>query len=224
MSNPTAAWNAPFAAFVVSMGVADLLHADPATSYAMRSAAALAAILLFSRGTVRWRPERPWTSLLLGASVFLIWVVPDWLWPEYRRHWLFANVLTGGAQSRLPEALRAEPAFLALRSLGATLIVPVAEELFWRGWLLRRLISRDFDAVPLGTYDPRAFWLTAVLFAVEHGAYWDVGLAAGLVYNAWVVRTKNLADCMLAHAVTNGCLAAYVLGTGAWGYWGYTLR
>jgi hypothetical protein len=46
-----------------------------------------------------------------------------------------------------------------------------------------------------------------------------VGLAAGLAYNAWLVRTRNLADCILAHAATNACLAAYVLRAGAWSYW-----
>jgi membrane protease YdiL (CAAX protease family) len=58
-----------------------------------------------------------------------------------------------------------------------------------------------------------------VLFASEHGAFWDVGLAAGILYNWWMVRTRSLADCILAHAVTNGCLAAYVLAGGHWQYW-----
>ncbi len=62
-------------------------------------------------------------------------------------------------------------------------------------------------------------WLTAVLFASEHGPYWDVGLVAGIIYNWWLVRTRNVADCILAHAVTNFVLSAYVLKTGNWQYW-----
>ena len=46
-----------------------------------------------------------------------------------------------------------------------------------------------------------------------------MGLLAGIAYNGWMVRTRNLADCILAHAVTNACLAAYVLLAGAWDYW-----
>jgi hypothetical protein len=61
--------------------------------------------------------------------------------------------------------------------------------------------------------------MTAVLFAAEHGSYWDVGLLAGITYNWWMVRTGRLADCMVAHAVTNGFLAAYVLYFGQWQYW-----
>jgi CAAX prenyl protease-like protein len=97
--------------------------------------------------------------------------------------------------------------------------VPVIEELFWRGWLMRWLVRSDFERVPLGAYVPRAFWVTAVLFGLEHGPYWDVGLAAGVAYNWWMVRTKSLADCVLAHGVTNGCLAGYVLAGGDWSYW-----
>ena len=65
----------------------------------------------------------------------------------------------------------------------------------------------------------RPFWMTAVLFASEHGPYWDVGLAAGIIYNWWMVRTKSLGDCILAHAVTNGALCIYVVATRHWEYW-----
>ena len=63
------------------------------------------------------------------------------------------------------------------------------------------------------------FWLVAALFASEHGPYWEVGLAAGIVYNWWAVKTKNIADCIWAHAVTNAILSAYVLFGGQWQYW-----
>jgi CAAX prenyl protease-like protein len=95
----------------------------------------------------------------------------------------------------------------------------VIEEMFWRGWLMRWLISPRFEAVPLGAYAPVSFWLTAVLFASEHGPYWDVGLATGVIYNWWMLRTRSLADCILAHAVTNACLCGYIVATHHWEYW-----
>jgi len=97
--------------------------------------------------------------------------------------------------------------------------VPVLEELFWRGWLMRWLVSTDFSKVPLGAFTSQSFWIVAVLFASEHGSYWDVGLAAGVLYNWWMVRTRSLGDCMVAHAVTNACLAWYVLVHDHWQYW-----
>jgi CAAX prenyl protease-like protein len=84
---------------------------------------------------------------------------------------------------------------------------------------MRWLVKPDFLNVPLGTYNTQAFWITAALFAAEHGAFWDVGLLAGVIYNWWMVRTKSLGDCILAHAVTNGVLSAYVMLTGQWQYW-----
>jgi hypothetical protein len=46
-----------------------------------------------------------------------------------------------------------------------------------------------------------------------------VGLIAGVLYNWWMVRTRSLADCILAHAVTNGLLCGYVLAARKWEYW-----
>ena len=63
------------------------------------------------------------------------------------------------------------------------------------------------------------FIVTAILFATEHGPFWDVGLLAGVIYNWWMMRTRNLADCMIAHGVTNACLAAFVISRGQWQYW-----
>ena len=92
--------------------------------------------------------------------------------------------------------------------------------LFWRAWLPRWIDrAKDFREVPLGQYSRAAFWLTAILFASEHGALWDVGLAAGLLYNWWMRRTRSLGDLILAHAVTNACLSVYVLTRGRWEYW-----
>jgi CAAX prenyl protease-like protein len=62
-------------------------------------------------------------------------------------------------------------------------------------------------------------WLSAILFASEHGPYWEVGLVAGLAYNFWIVRTKSLGDCILAHAVTNAVLSLFVITSGHWEYW-----
>jgi hypothetical protein len=46
-----------------------------------------------------------------------------------------------------------------------------------------------------------------------------VGLAAGILYNWWMVRTKSLGDLILAHGVTNAVLSAYVVLAGRWEYW-----
>lgn len=201
------------------MAIEKSLPVSPGMLYPVRAALSLIAILVFSRRVIPWPPNQTLASIALGVAVFFIWIGPDVLWPGMRNHWLFHNSILGSATSTLPQGLKVSAAFIAVRVFGSVVLVPVLEELFWRGWLMRWLINPKFATVPLGTYTPYAFWVTALLFASEHGSYWDVGLLAGIIYNWWLIRTRNVADCILAHAVTNGCLAAYVLGWGQWQYW-----
>jgi len=213
----TAGYVAPFAAFVGCMAIENqVFHSQ--SLYGLRCLVALGAVVLFSRPYLSYRAVRPLGSIAIGLAVFAIWIAPDALF-GYRHFWLFENRLLGTAASTLGPAERTGIAFLALRALGSTLLVPVVEELFWRGWLMRWLVLPDFTKVALGTYTPLAFWGVALLFASEHGPYWEVGLAAGILYNWWMLRTRSLADCILAHAVTNGALSVYVVSTGAWRYW-----
>ena len=217
--NPTLGYVAPFVVYVGLLAIGRSLPFPPLVVHTARLLIVLAVIAVWSRPFLELRPAHAAASIGLGLAVFAIWIGPDLLF-SYRHHWLFENAITGRAVTSLTPALEQDRAFLVVRMLTSAGLVPVLEELFWRGWLMRWLIdSRDFRKVPLGTYRPLAFWLVAVLFASEHGPYWEVGLIAGVAYNWWVVRTRSLADCILAHAVTNAALGAYVIAAGAWQYW-----
>jgi CAAX prenyl protease-like protein len=217
-SHPAVGYVAGFGVYVGLMAIERMLPFPPQAMLPVRVAAAVLVLLAVSRPYIRLRPAFPLGSIAIGAAVFLIWVGPDVLF-GYRHHWLFENSITGEAASTLPDALRGNIPFLVLRTVASFALVPILEELFWRGWLMRWLIRTDFQKVPLGAYAPGAFWIVALLFAAEHGPYWEVGLIAGVVYNWWMVRTRSLADCIWAHAVTNALLAAYVVATGNWQYW-----
>lgn len=209
---------APFAILMALLGAGSLLELNLGYAYPLRTIAVTAVLVLCSRQLVKLRPSVPLGSVLVGLAVFVVWIGPDVLWPGYRNHWLFSNFITGKPAGLHPDL--SNPAlFLFFRVSGSVLLIPIVEELFWRAWFMRWLIKPEFQKVPLGTYSAQAFWITALLFASEHGAFWEVGLAAGAIYNWWMVRTRSLADCTLAHAVTNGALAAYVLLTGRWEYW-----
>lgn len=210
---------APFAVFIAFLTLNSFYRLPDLADQIVRIAIIGAVLLLFSRGVISLRAPHWPVSLLLGVAVFALWIAPDLLFPGYRQHWLFQNALTGSTHPALSAAAQASPAILILRALRAFIIVPIVEELFWRAWLMRWLINSDFEKIPLGRYVPAAFWVTAVLFASEHGSYWDVGLAAGVIYNFWMVRSKSLGDVILAHAVTNLCLSIYVVAAGKWEYW-----
>jgi CAAX prenyl protease-like protein len=180
----------------------------------------VAVIATVARPVLDFRVRNWVGTIAMGIGVFVLWVAPDYLFPGYRSHWLLSNSITGSVAAGLPDAARSDGPVLLLRGLRAFIIVPIVEELFWRAWLMRWLIDKDFWKIPLGTYNTQAFWIVAILFAAEHGAYWDVGLAAGILYNWWMVRTKSLGDLILTHAITNACLSIYVVAAGKWEYWG----
>lgn len=209
----------PFGVFIALLALRGIVPLPVPAWQALWIGGAGAAILTLARPVLDFRVRRWAATLAVGVAVFALWIAPDVLFPGYRNYWLFTNPLMGSAVSSLPEAERGSTLVVALRASRAVIIVPIVEELFWRGWLPRWLIRPDFAKVALGTYSPRVFWITALLFASEHGVYWDVGLAAGIVYNWWMLRTRSLGDLMLAHAVTNACLSAFVLATGRWEYW-----
>jgi len=216
--HPGVPFVAPFAVLILLPVVRHHLALGP-WELPLRAVVLAAVLLVCSRKVIDLRLRSPLGSVLIGGVVFLVWVAPDLLWPEYRQHWLFQNALTGAVSSSLAPAWRNSWMVLASRSVRSVILVPIIEELFWRGWLMRWLVNADFRKVPLGAYTPRSFWITALLFASEHGPYWEVGLAAGIAYNWWILRTGKLGDCILAHAVTNGVLSAYVILGGKWEYW-----
>src|SRR5579864_5355765 len=191
----------------------------PSIDYPIRVVVLSAILFVFSRHVIDLRSSRRLESVVLGVAVFVIWVCPDVLFPGYRQHWLFQNALLGRMGAPVPEQILTAPVVLWTRIIRAVVLVPIIEELFWRAWLMRWLISPRFEKIKLGAYSSMAFWVTAVLFASEHGPYWDVGLVTGVFYNWWMVRTRSLGDCILAHSVTNACLCGYVVATKHWEYW-----
>ena len=194
-------------------------YLPPAVDGPLRAVALTAVLWFFSRKVIQFKARFLIPGTLLGVLVFLLWIAPDMVAPHYRESILFQNWLTGTLRNSIPGPLLASPWILFFRVLRSVLLVPVIEELFWRAWLMRWLIDPDFERIPLGTFSPFAFIATAVLFSLEHGPYWDVGLLTGFIYNWWMVRTRSLGDCILAHAVTNACLAGFVIATNRWEYW-----
>lgn len=216
---PSLPYVLPFLLFIALLMAQDQLAALGRLEFPLRVAILTAALVVLSRHVIDFRVHHAGASVAVGLGVFAIWIAPDLLFPGYRETALFQNSITGQLRSSVPDALRTDSLVLTFRTLRAVVLVPIIEELFWRAWLLRWLINPDFEKVRLGAYTASSFLLCALLFASEHGPFWDVGLAAGLIYNAWMIRTRSLGDCILAHAVTNGALCAYVIATGAWQYW-----
>jgi CAAX prenyl protease-like protein len=216
---PSLPYVLPFASFMAFLAIQNYAALPPSIDYPVRVVVLSVILFVFSRNVIDLRSTHLLWSVILGVAVFVIWIGPDLLIPGYRQHWLFQNAILGRISAPVPEQIIMSPVVLWTRILRAVVLVPIIEELFWRAWLMRWLISPRFEQIKLGAYAPMAFWITAVLFASEHGPYWDVGLITGVIYNWWMVRTRSLADCILVHAVTNACLCGYVVATKHWEYW-----
>ena len=106
--------------------------------------------------------------------------------------------------------------FLAVRFLGLVAVVPLVEEFFLRGFLMRFVMEHDWWKVPFGKADKLAIILgTAVPMLTHPGEL----LAAAVWFSmiTWLMlRTRSIWDCVLAHAVTNLILGIYVVCSGTW--------
>ena len=208
---------APIVAYVTLTSLEALV---PAAAYPLAYAAKavlVTIVALLFRGA--WRDIRPdWRpvplAVLVGIAAWVLWVGLD-LWPGYPH--------LGGRQSFNPFAAIADPAeralFLLVRLYGLVILVPLIEELFWRGFLLR-YASRpeNFLSQPIGTFLPVAALLVGFAFAVAHPE-WLAAAATAALYTLLLGRTRSLFACIVAHVTTNLVLGLYVLLSGSWHYW-----
>ncbi len=217
---PVLEWVTPFAVFMLLLAVSPSLGIPQPWESVFRVGILAAVIVLFSWRIVgAMRVRHLWSSIALGLAVFVLWIAPDYLISGWREHWIFQNAIFGSLTTTIPPEELSDPLVVILRIARAAILVPIIEELFWRGWLPRWIVNPNWQKVPLGSYSVIAFAVTALLFASEHGPYWEVGLLCGLIYNWWMWRTKSLGDIVLVHAVTNAALSGYVLLTGQYQYW-----
>ena len=150
-------------------------------------------------------------AVFSGLLVLIIWIVPEEYLLQFSGHSGFDPFAFGWSSA-------GTKGLIAVRLLGAAIVVPVMEELFWRSFLLRYLINPDFRTVPPGSFTWFSFISVSILFGLEHHRI-VVGIIAGVIYNLLLIRQKKLSGCILAHGVTNLGLGIYVLITGSWMFW-----
>jgi uncharacterized protein len=176
--------------------------------------------------------EFPFRISLLSIAVGVVGVVL-WIWlcklrlePKLLAP-LGLDGFVGGLGERPSynplEALKTTPAwawtFLVIRFIGLALVVPIIEEFFLRGFLMRFVQQEQWWEIPFGKVTPLAVVVgTAVPMLMHPGE-----LLASFVWFSLVtwlmIRTKNIWDCVAAHAVTNFLLGLYVVTQGEWQLW-----
>lgn len=164
-----------------------------------------------------------WLGLIVGGIAFAVWIAPqEWIsrfwqvdssvFSTQRRVGGYDLWFFGGGSDFKWNAF--------FRIVRLVIVVPLLEEIFWRGFLLRHLIHDPFDQIRFGTRSWFAFAWVAGLFAVAHWGpdLWPA-LITGALYNAVAFSTRSLGACVIAHATTNLALGLYIFRTQQWGFW-----
>lgn len=200
----------PFVLFAVCIYTAPLFFASQFLVYPVKTILVAASLIYFWNAYKQEiRFTFSWLAVISGVVVFFVWVLPEGLYPQI-----------GHSEFNPYEQASGYGVYflIAFRLVGASLIVPIMEELFWRSFALRFAIRSDFKSVPLGHFSWFSFILISLLFGFEHHR-WLVGIFAGMVYAGVLYRRRNLFDPILSHAITNFLLGLYVLSTHQWSFW-----
>jgi CAAX protease family protein len=158
-------------------------------------------------------PRQAGLAIAVGLLVFALWIAPQ-------QFLGFPPRITGFN----PDVFAGQPAWywgtIIFRFLRLVIVVPLVEEIFWRGFLLRYLIDEKFTEVPVGAFSWLSFGVVTVAFGFTHSpADWIAALLTGALYNLVAYRTGSLTSCVIAHAVSNLLLGAWIMATGQWGFW-----
>lgn len=217
-----AAYAAPMLLFAILQGLDRVIKAPGAVFwlaapefwiYPLQTLLCTALLIYFRRDYQLRRLRQPVFALGIGLLVFFLWIAPQQLLGFPPRKVGFN-----------PDVLAADPALywitLALRFLRLVIVVPLMEEIFWRGFLLRYLIAEKFESITFGEFSWLSFAVITVAFGLSHTtADWPAALIAGALYNLVAYRTKSLTSCILAHALTNLTLGCWIVATKQWGFW-----
>ena len=208
--NPTAAYLIPFLAILATGMLTRAVSANFDWLYSARIIAVAVALWIFRDRlrTLDWRFG--WIGTLAGLATFGLWLAFD-QWQAIPAAAMPAPLAAADSTTRT--------LWIVFRALAAIVTVPIAEELAFRGFALRRLSNPDFESV----FFSRTTWLpilaSSIAFGLLHGERWLAGILAGLIF-ALAARVSNrLGDAVFAHALTNALLAVWVLYSGQWQYW-----
>lgn len=209
--NPAAPYLMPFVVLMAAGMISTAASSGFEWLYPLRVLAAGITLWYFRSRYSQLSWSFGWLSLAAGLAVFGIWLGLDRFSGGHPDSAIGPGLAALSSSGRLT--------WLAFRIIGAVLTVPMVEELAFRGFLIRRVISADFDSLSPRRYTYFAVVVSSVAFGLLHGDRWIAGSVAGLIYAAVFVRRGRMGDAVAAHALTNALLAAWVMWSGRWYLW-----
>ena len=212
----------PFVAFMALLALRSLAPTDDRWGFDTRWLYGLNLLVVGGLLLAWWREygelarqngpsPREWLlSIAVGMVVFALWIRLDAPWMQIGEP--AASFVPVDNQGRFDWPL------IVVRWLGAALLVPVMEELFWRSFLMRWVQAPIFEGVDPRRVGAKAVVLSTFVFMLAH-PLWLAAIVAGLAYALLYRQTGKLWPAVIAHAVTNGALGIWVVMTGQWQFW-----
>jgi CAAX prenyl protease-like protein len=201
-------------------------YKDYPTIYTIKIGLTVLTMLIMLPAYLKFPLRVSWLAVVVGVVGVVLWIAICWLHlerflPAVGLGWL-VNLGERPAYDPLKQ-LADQPGwaygFLAIRFFGLVVVVPIIEEFFLRGWLMRYIMHPDWWKIPFGKVNGLAVIAgTAVPMLMHPGEL--VAAAVWFSMVTWLmVRTKNIWDCVVAHAVTNLLLGIFVVTFGWWWLW-----
>ncbi len=199
------AYLSPFMALMAGSVVASAFVPHDQWLYALKVIGVSLAIWLY-RDTLRpLLTAASGISVVAGLAVGVIWIATEPASDEPAALGLWLATLPGWAAVL----------WISVRAFGAGVLVPIAEELAFRGYLARALVSSRFENVAIGTFRPVAFVVSSLAFGLLHER-WIAAILAGALFALLMYRTKRLSDPIVAHMIANAVIVAWAIGADDW--------
>ena len=106
--------------------------------------------------------------------------------------------------------------FLAIRFFGLAVVVAAIEEFFLRGFLMRFVMDARWWEIPFGHVNRTAVLAGTLVPMLTHPGELFAAAAWFSTITLLMVKTRNIWDCVVAHAITNLLLGVYVVASGEW--------
>ena len=196
--DPLAAMILPFVLFMLISTLVSALAPHPELGYPVKALTLSLVLLAFvpAYRALKWRLDP--LSLGVGLVVGVVWLMT-------------ARAGDAGLAALLASMTKASLiSWIALRLLGTAVLVPLVEEMFFRGYLLTRLDGPGWPRRVL------AIAVSATAFAAMHGR-WIEAFAAGVLFAMLALRQGRVTDAVQAHIAANALIGAVAVIRGDFG-------
>ncbi len=202
------AWAAlvPFILFLFTSLILQIFQFDFDYLYGFKVMITGIALIYFWKDYLLSLPKKWLESIVTGVVVALLWFVFALPYPA-------TDMLMSTTFNNMAMGLFI--LWMVLRIIGSWIIIPIIEEMIFRGYILARLSGQNFRTNGPVTFSWIALIGSSILFALIHDSV-IAGFLAGVAFALLRLRTQSMTDVILAHSVANVVITYMAYHSGRW--------